>query len=248
MRRPDLLLRFRRARHDPFHGGASRHRGPVRACVPPGGNPAAASGPGGRPRAGDRPAAPPHDALSPRRPLLARGGAGALLLANHSAERAAVFHLYDLAHLDEDPARYTVGAGRELVHPLPAPGEAVDIFVLGPNGFHRRLTGRSDIFSVSVEGGMAAPPSLRLENLTSAPQSIAMTDQAYGAAPEAIALAAGEARRIRLDLADSHGWYDRRFEAGGQAWRVAGHVETGEPSYSDPAAGGPGPLRLTSSA
>jgi phospholipase C len=170
----------------------------------------------------------------------------ALLLANHSAERAAVFHVYDVTRLDEVPARYTVGAGQELAHPLPLSGATTDIFVLGPNGFHRRLTGRSDMFSASVEG--AAPASLRLENLTSAPQSIAMTDRAYGAPPAAIMLAGGETRAIRLDLADSHGWYDWQFVAGGQAWRVAGHLENGGASYSDPAAGGPGPLRLASSA
>lgn len=171
--------------------------------------------------------------------LSAEAGANTLLLNNRSAERAAVFHIYDVTQLDEAPARYTVGAGRELAHSLPAAGEAADIFVLGPGGFHRRLTGRSDIFSASVDGG-----ALRLENLTSASQSIAMTDAAYGATPEVIALRGGEARSIRLDLTNSHGWYDRRFVAGGQTWRVAGHVETGAASYSDPAAGGPGPLRL----
>jgi phospholipase C len=124
----------------------------------------------------------------------------------------------------------------------------MDIFVIGPNGFHRRLTGRSDIFSASVEGGVAAPVSLRLENLTSIPRSIAVTDRAYGAAPDVIMLAGGDALTVRLDLTGSHGWYDWQFAADGQAWRMAGHVENGQTSYSDPAAGGPGPLRLTSSA
>ena len=85
---------------------------------------------------------------------------------------------------------------------------------------------------------------MRVENLTATRQSIAMTDRAYGAAPDVIVLAGGEARGIALNLTDSHGWYDRQFMAGGQGWRMAGHVENGEPSYSDPAAGGPGPLRL----
>jgi phospholipase C len=177
--------------------------------------------------------------------LRIEGAGRALVFANHSAERAAVFHVYDVTRLDEVPARYTVGAGRELAHPLPASGEAADLFVLGPNGFHRRLTGRTDIFSVGIEGGVIAPPSLLLENLTPAPQSIAMTDRAYAAAPDVIMLAGGEARRIRLDLSGSHGWYDRQFVADGQTWRMAGHVEDGEASYSDPAAGGPGPVRLS---
>jgi len=166
----------------------------------------------------------------------------ALVFANLSSERAAVFHVYDVKRLDQVPARYTVGAGQALAHALPTSGAAADLFILGPNGFHRRLTGRSDVFSVSVEGRS----SLRLENLTGTAQSIAMTDRAYGAAASLIELAGGEARSIPLDLTDSHGWYDRQFAASGQIWRMAGHVETGAASYSDPAAGGPGPLRLAS--
>ena len=176
--------------------------------------------------------------------LRVEGASGVLSFANHSAKRAAVFHVYDVKRLDAVPARYTVGAGQKLLHPLPVYGEAMDIFVLGPNGFHRRLTGRGDIFSVGVEGGIAAAPSLRFENLTAMPQRIAMTDRAYGTSSEVIMLAGGEARSIPLDLIKSHGWYDRQFIAGGQAWRMAGRIENGRSSYSDPAAGGAGPLWL----
>ena len=175
--------------------------------------------------------------------LRADGTDRALLLANRSAERAAVFHVYDLARLDQPPARYTVGAGRELAHPLENTGAAPNLFVLGPNGFHRRLTGRSDIFSVGIDGG-AAMPALVIRNLTSTRQSIAMSDRAYGVAPATIVLTGGETRRVRLNLTASHGWYDRQFVAGDQVWRMAGHVEDGKPSFSDPAAGGAGPLRL----
>ena len=52
-------------------------------------------------------------------------------------------------------------------------------------------------------------------------------------------------RAVRYcDLAVSQGWYDLQFAAEGQTLRLAGHIETGAGSYSDPAAGGPGPLRL----
>ncbi|HKT54944.1 MAG TPA: phospholipase C, phosphocholine-specific [Caulobacteraceae bacterium] len=179
--------------------------------------------------------------------LRAQGAGGALVLANRSIERAAVFHVYDIARLNDVPARYTVGAGQELAHPLPAAGEPTDIFVLGPNGFHRRLTGASNIFSVRVEGGLANPPSLCFENLTSTPQSIAMTDRAYGGSPDLIELTGAESRSVGLDLIESHGWYDRQFAAGGQIWRMAGHVESGEASFSDPAVGGSGALRMASS-
>lgn len=170
--------------------------------------------------------------------LDARIDDGGLELINRSAVQAAVFHVYDVRDLDAVPARYTVGAGRSLAHPLPS--GAVDLFVLGPNGFHRRLTGETVCFSVRIEDSGA----LRIKNRTDAPLSIAMSDKAYGAVSETIRLAAGETRTLSLDLSPSHGWYDHAFEADGQTWRIAGHVETGAASWSDPAAGGAGPLRL----
>lgn len=175
--------------------------------------------------------------------LRGKGGEGGIVFGNHSARRAAVFHVYDVNHLEGEPARYTVGAGSELVHPLPEDGAAVDFFILGPDGFHRRLTGRGDIFSVGIDTRRGVT-RLRIENLTDEPQAIAMTDKAYGAEPAVIKLSGGQARSIEADLSGSHGWYDRLFVAGGQSWRMAGHVGNGKPSLSDPAAGGPGPLRV----
>ncbi|MBB3349990.1 phosphocholine-specific phospholipase C [Sphingomonas sp. BK069] len=172
---------------------------------------------------------------------LRAGDTPALLLVNRSTERAAVFHVYDVSRLDAVPARYTVAAGNVLAHALPA--GAADLFVLGPDGFHRRLTGKGDRFSSHLSDGGAAP-ALILDNLSTAPQRIAMADCAYGSSPESFVLAPGETRRIALDLATSHGWYDRQFTTDGQVWRMAGHVEDGRESLSDPAAGGAGPLRL----
>ncbi|MBC7166187.1 MAG: phospholipase C, phosphocholine-specific [Phenylobacterium sp.] len=179
--------------------------------------------------------------------LQVEDGRGALRFVNRSAERAAVFHVYDVARPDQTPARYTVGAGQSLAHPLPA-GEPLDLFVLAPNGFHRRLVGRSDLFSAALDETSGDRPVLRLTNLSPDNLTLAMSDMSYGAPPEVIALAPGEVRAHRLDLAESYGWYDRSFSAAGQTWRIAGHVEDGAPSYSDPAGGGPGPLRLATAA
>ena len=170
------------------------------------------------------------------------GGKVELVLLNRSSRRAAVFHVYDVSQLGKEPARYTVGAGQDLVHPLPA-GEA-DLFLVGPNGFHRRLTGRSDRFAASLVSPGRGAPLLRIENLTGQPQALTLTDQAYGAAPVQLALRPGERHELALDLSASHGWYDRLVAGGGQSWRMAGHIENGRPSFSDPASGGPGPLRL----
>lgn len=174
--------------------------------------------------------------------LDARLDAAGLVMVNRSAARAAVFHVYDMADLDAGPARYTVASGRELSHAVAA-GQPVDLFVLGPNGFHRRLTGQGGLFSASIAAG-GRQPQLVLENRSAYDVAIAITDQAYGATALQVLLAAHEVRRVPVDLEPSHGWYDRQISAPGQTWRMAGHIETGRPSFSDPAAGGPGPLEV----
>jgi phospholipase C len=151
-----------------------------------------------------------------------------------------VFHVYDMARLEEVPARYTVAAGGALPHPLPA--GAADLFVLGPDGFHRRLLGRGDLFGAALFHARA--PMLMIENFTDAALSVPMTDRAYGAATVTFELRPRETRRVALDLAASHGWYDRQLVAGAQAWRIAGHSGQGGETFSDPAMGGPGPLML----
>jgi hypothetical protein len=45
-------------------------------------------------------------------------------------------------------------------------------------------------------------------------------------------------RALPLKLERSHGWYDIGIEAAGLRIRMAGHIENGEASYSDPAAHG----------
>ncbi len=169
-------------------------------------------------------------------------GEPALWLTNRSAERAAVFHVWDMADLDQVPSRYTVGAAQALPHPLPGSGAAADLFILGPNRFHRRLISAGLAFSVSVEM-VGGAPGLHFENLHSAPLVLTISDQAYGAPPQTVQLDAGERRVLPLDLAGSYGWYDLKCEAEGQIWRLAGHIEDGQASFSDPAGGGPGALR-----
>jgi len=168
-----------------------------------------------------------------------------LVFINRSKTRAAVFHVYDTARLAEGPWRYTVGAGAELVHPLPGAGTPHDLFVTGPDGFHRRLTGERAQFSASVVRGRMGRTLLRVTNLSAAPLTLAVTDSAYGAPAMDLALRAGEVRDVALDLAASHGWYDRTLTAPGQTLRLAGHAAPGQSSFSDPAMGGAGRLEHT---
>jgi phospholipase C len=66
-----------------------------------------------------------------------------LLFAN-TGRQGAVFHVYDKLHLDRLPKRYAVEPGKTL-DDVWAPGSTdlgkYDLWVLGPNGYHREFKG-----------------------------------------------------------------------------------------------------------
>jgi phospholipase C len=74
----------------------------------------------------------------------ARKGEVRLLFAN-TGFAGAVFHVYDKLHLDRIPRRYTVEAGRMLDDEWEVGDDGLyDLWVLGPNGFHRHFKGDLD--------------------------------------------------------------------------------------------------------
>jgi phospholipase C len=71
----------------------------------------------------------------------ARKGTVRLLFAN-TGFAGAVFHVYDKLHLDRIPRRYTVEAGQMLDDEWAVGNDGLyDLWVLGPNGFHRTVKG-----------------------------------------------------------------------------------------------------------
>ncbi|MGN6421907.1 MAG: phosphocholine-specific phospholipase C [Asticcacaulis sp.] len=187
-----------------------------------------------------RPAVAPvqEEGLRPRRAtpyrlglsLLPRAGGIGLSFHNASRERAAVFHLYDRNDLKTAPRRYTVAAGQSLDAEIA--GDAPDLWILGPNGFHRHLVGPAMISADLSEDG------LRLDNLSAASATVSVEDGAYGAPLQTLDLGPNESRVLPFDLCASHNWYDLIVRCGASLVRLAGHVETGAPSLSDPAAHG----------
>lgn len=174
-------------------------------------------------------------------------GAGSLSFRNRGRERAAVFHIYDRHRSDEVPARYTVGAGEVLEAKFPDPGpHENDLFVLGPDSFHRRLVGRLDRFGARLEPGIGYGATVYLTNPTGDVLVLSVLDMAYGTKAQKVKLAPHGNRSLLLDFSRSHGWYDLCLVGGGQSWRMAGHLETGEESFSDPVAHGPATLQVAS--
>jgi phospholipase C len=168
----------------------------------------------------------------------------ALAFAN-AGTAGAVFHVYDRLRLGRIPRRYTVEAGKQLADVWTAPpvvasavpvkvppAGAYDLWILGPNGFHRGLrgTGVPAILVRAMRDGDRIV--LELRNGADAPREAVLTMLAYAdPAPRTIALAAHAVERVALPGP----WYDAVVRSGDAAWRFAGRVETGYDGTSDPA-------------
>lgn len=177
------------------------------------------------------------------------GADGVRLVFANTGTAAAVFHVYDRKHLDTLPRRYTVGPGKQLEGAWNTGTDkgAYDLWVLGPNGFHRHFTGA--IFAsganpeIRVEYEMAPQLTLRVLNTGGAPIGVTVTANEYFAAgPWQVQAVPGREVELHWPLAASGNWYDFTLRIDGVAGfsrRFAGRLETGRDSTSDPAMGGP---------
>lgn len=183
-----------------------------------------------------------------------RTGSGLIALSFANTGRAgAVFHVYDRLHLDRIPRRYTVGPGHEIGGTWDVRGDdgAYDLWVLGPNGFHRHFTGE-----ISAQSRRAPGPEIRIDyqprregivlrllNRGEAACTFQVTSNAYQHRFEAPSckVRPGDAHDLFLSLKHSASWYDftvRVAGVGAFSRRFAGRVETGRHLLSDPAMGG----------
>jgi phospholipase C len=199
--------------------------------------------------------APQQDAgIRPARPLPYDLQAHARMAANsvsvtfdNQGEAGAVFHVYNRLALEELPRRYTVEAGKQLEGQWPlGTGSAYDLWILGPNGWHRHLTGTLPRASTTVLPEVQASSDrvngelvLTLRNTGSAACTFTLQANKYDSSPATeYRVSAGNSTTVRLPLGAQHHWYDhsvRVKEVSGYSRRFAGHLETGSPSISDPA-------------
>lgn len=163
---------------------------------------------------------------------------GLLLKFVNTGTAGAVFHVYNQRRLEQAPRRYTVEAGKELVErwAVLAEGPAdepttVDLWILGPNGFHRavRSSGSPGLSVRAVREGDRIV--LELRNAGDEPRDARVTMLAYGdLTPRTLSVAPRSLGRIVLPTP----WYDAQLEYEGNRWRFAGRVETGFDGTSDP--------------
>lgn len=159
---------------------------------------------------------------------------------------AAVLHVYDRLRPQAIPRRYTVAPARPLEGTWTFDAEGrYDLWLLGPNGFHRHWRGHRQTAPAEVELERDGERlRLRLRNPGAQPLALAVRAGAYEAAMPSLrlALAPGQAHETAWEAAASGGWYDLWIEQDGAIQRLAGRAEDGKPGISDPAMGGPAPL------
>ncbi|HEX5377058.1 MAG TPA: phospholipase C, phosphocholine-specific [Phenylobacterium sp.] len=172
------------------------------------------------------------------------GPEGIGLTFRNSGRLGAVFHVYDRRRLDRAPRRYTVEGGKAIAGTWsPEPG-GYDLWVLGPNGFHRHFAGDpADAAEVSAAFD-PAKGAIRLTLRNPGPRALrlAVASPAYGHAPWRATLKPGGSVSRMVGQGAGAGWYDLSItspDRPGFLRRLAGRLETGRPSISDPAMGGP---------
>jgi len=158
----------------------------------------------------------------------------------------AVFHVYDLQHLDRIPRRYTVEAGKSLLDEwdLSKDNGAYQLEIFGPNGYFCSFSGNVNTSEPEIsvrydheKGGV----TLIVQNDAKEHISIQVNPNAYvGYKSAKLKIAPGSKADKTWMLGKSGNWYDFTMKMEGNTHyerRFAGRVETGKDSVSDPAMG-----------
>jgi phospholipase C len=169
-----------------------------------------------------------------------------LTIANTGAAGAG-FTLYPTQGGQGGPWSYAVEAGKTLQDHLPAGPGGYDLTLHGPNGFLRRFRGgENEAIEVTcrpdAEGGVL---HVLLRNTGAAPVTV-MTANAYSSGKvRRLALAPGMEAQDAWSVVGADHWYDVSVTLAEDPLflrSLAGHIETGRPSRSDPALNWPAPV------
>jgi len=169
------------------------------------------------------------------------------LVLDNRGRAAAVLHVYERLRLHHVPRRYTLAAGDTLEDHWPVAADgSYDLWLLGPNGWHRHFAGTAG--REQPEARLVLPRGARtlqvvVTNPGAQPTLVDLIDARYGGAgAQRQEVAAQSTRRFERPLDVTHHWFDWRLTLSGMPGfvrRWAGHVETGRPSTTDPAMHGP---------
>jgi phospholipase C len=166
----------------------------------------------------------------------------------NTGRQAAVFQVRS-GHSVDAPRTYTLEPHKRLTDSwrVAATGAATyDLSVYGPNGFYRGFKGaiagrhKANLDVQVLYNEESCGITLELSNVASQSARVSVLDR-YTFRAVGMVLRPGESDAKSWSLAHTRGWYDLVITVDGDSafeHRLAGHLENGEDSISDPAMGG----------
>jgi phospholipase C len=166
------------------------------------------------------------------------------LLFLNTGAAGAVFQVRS-ANAADLVRNYTVESGKSLTGTW-SEASAYNLSVYGPNGFVRYFNGSfgSRAAALDVQSGYSTRGSgsinLAIRNVAAHLSEVIVLD-AYTGSSISEHLSPGQSFEKEFALDAFYGWYDLIVTVAEDptfSYRLAGHVENGEDSFSDPAMGG----------
>jgi phospholipase C len=170
---------------------------------------------------------------------------GGIELTFRNAGKAGAAFQVRFADGRTSPRTYTVSAGDEVSDVFGATGAtSYDLAVSGPNGFLRSFAGglRSGSANLTVRATFdkdGEGVTLHIQNHGSIAEKVSILN-AYSGKAQTRTVHAGHSATFESELRHSFGWYDLTVTAESDssfARQLAGHLENGRPSMTDPAIG-----------
>ncbi|MFW1953203.1 phosphocholine-specific phospholipase C [Acinetobacter beijerinckii] len=167
------------------------------------------------------------------------------LMFSNTGSHAAVFHVYDKLNLDAIPRRYMVEAGKQLDDLWQTKENRYDLWILGPNGFHRAFKGHL----AKIAQREALPeirvcmeecdPKMFLKVRHDGKQAVKLIVKANAYLPNKtwVIETSTTEKELSWDMSEFGGWYDFTVTIENEpsySRRFAGRIETNEDSISDP--------------
>lgn len=167
------------------------------------------------------------------------------LMFSNTGTQAAVFHVYDRLNLNAIPKRYMVEAGKQLEDVWTRLNDKYDLWVLGPNGFHRSFKG--DLTEKNQQESLpeiricveecSYKLTLKVRNDAAKTTKLIVKANAYLPNKTWEIETHTTEQALVLDMTEFGGWYD--FTVSMQhdpsfSRRFAGRIENNKDSISDP--------------
>jgi phospholipase C len=176
----------------------------------------------------------------------AQAGTFSIAFSNRSSVGIA-YHVRQAGVAAAGPWSFTVAPEHKADH-VWSPGKdaAYDLSVYGPNGWYRYLKGSLAPHSANLvldtdESTYDNILCLTITNRGTTEAEVHFSDL-YSRVKHIETIHAGKSFTKQFDLTDFHNWYDVVVSVAGDATfqqRLAGHLENGRESYTDPAMGWP---------